>query len=87
MKEYFENYNKELSQELENNSNLNNLDNLLDKQFEDDLHTMQMKDAYSNIETIKILKNISKELSGFDEIDLIDLKSYERIISGEQSSN
>ena len=48
---------------------------------------MQMKDAMSSIETIKILKNISKELSGFDEIDLIDLKSYERIISGEQSSN
>ena len=39
------------------------------------------------VEVIKILKNISKELSGFDEIDLIDLKSYERIISGERSSN
>ena len=87
MKEYFENYNKELSQELENNSNLKGLEDLLDKQFEDDLHTMQMKDAMSSIETIKILKNISKELSGFDEIDLIDLKSYERIISGEQPSN
>ena len=48
---------------------------------------MQMKDAMSSIETINILKNISKELSSFDEIDLIDLNNYERIISGKQSNN
>ena len=87
MKDYFENYNNEFIRELENNTNINNVDNLLDKQFEDDLHTMQMKDAMSSIETINILKNISKELSSFDEIDLIDLNNYERIISGKQSNN
>lgn len=87
MKDYFEDYNNEFIRELENNTNINNVDNLLDKQFEDDLHTMQMKDAMSSIETINILKNISKELSSFDEIDLIDLNNYERIISGKQSNN
>lgn len=63
------------------------IEDIEQKQFFDELHTMQMKDAYRDVETIKVLKSIAKELSGFDAIDLIDLNKYERILSGEQSNN
>lgn len=83
-----EKLNQELSK-LENDYNQKNGDIVenVKKQFNDSLHTMQMKEDYENLDNFKTLLSIAKEFSGYEAVDLSDLEKYERLLFGKQGDN
>lgn len=83
-----EKLNKELLKQVNDFENKNgDIETNAKKQFEDSLHTMQMKEEYENLDNFKVLLSLAKEFSGYEAVDLTDLESYERLLFGKQQGD
>ena len=76
MNAFFEHYSNLLNLEVEKyEKKYGDLETSISKQFEDELHTMQVKkqDCFD-------YQNYTSELEVFDYPDLVSLENYERIL-------